>query len=46
LHVVNQYLQAATDTTVIEVVTEAANLQRLATAFVLTRVDARIKTFH
>ena len=43
LHVVHQHLEAAVDAAVVEVETEAANLERLAAALVLAGVDPGIE---
>src|SRR5262249_44536424 len=43
LHAVDEYLQSAIHAAVIEVETEAADLQRLAAAFMLSRVDASVE---
>ena len=43
LHIVDQHLQTAVHSTVIEVETEAANLERFAAAFVLAGIDAGVE---
>src|SRR5215468_11761973 len=43
LHVVYQHFQPATHSAMVKVETEAANFERLAPTFVLSRVDARVE---